>query len=277
MPKLICVVLGERCNWTCGYCDRPRIQDIKSVDRSYLIKYYFKIARWAKENNIPLHISGGETGLIPEHILEHIFSYNYPVVVETNGEFFKKGYFEKYYDDIDRVIYHCVSELDQEIEIDIINRKVTHLIVIHRKNVKLLKGFLKKNYKLGMKLWFQYFYTKVPDDQTEYALQPKDYVYLIKTFPSFVNKEELFSRGLHYYNEKKLNQLRERCFRKLHFVGFDLVNKRIKFCKQSHSYTAHTELNDDNFDKLIKGELINNQPIDPICQNCIEVLRYELH
>ena len=62
MPKLICVVLGERCNWTCGYCDRPRIQDIKDVNRSLLVKYYFKIADWAKMNSIPLHISGGETG-----------------------------------------------------------------------------------------------------------------------------------------------------------------------------------------------------------------------
>ena len=275
MPKLICVVLGERCNWTCGYCDRPRIQDIKDVNRSLLVKYYFKIADWAKMNSIPLHISGGETGLIPDHILDYVFSCNYPIVVETNGEFFKKGYFKKYYDEIDKVLYHCVSNLNEEIEVDIIDPKIIHLIVIHRKNIKLLKGFLRSNYKSGMNWWFQYFYAKVPGDQEEYALQPEDYVYLIKNFSTFVDKEELFSRGLYYYNEKKLNKLREQCFRKLHFVGFDLVNGRIKFCKQSHSYTAYTELNDDNFDKLINEKLINDQPMDPICQNCIEVVRYE--
>lgn len=275
MPKLICVVLGERCNWTCGYCDRPRIEHIENVDRELLTKYYFKIAGWAKINNIPLHISGGETGLISKDTLDYVFTYNYPITVETNGEFFKKGYFEEYYDKIDKIIYHCVPELDQDIEIKISDSKLVNLIVIHRKNIKLLKDFMVRNYKVGSKWWFQYFYTKVPGDQDEYALQPEDYMYLLKTFPSFVDKEELFSRGLHYYNEKKLNMLRERCFRKLHFVGFDLVNGRIKFCKQSHSYTAHTELNDESFDKLIKGKLVNNEPLDAICQNCIEVLRYE--
>ena len=263
-PKMVCMVLGEKCNWECTYCDRPTIFNPMDVDYDLFKQFYPRIIELADECD--LHVSGGETALIPEHVLDFMFSFDKRLIIETNGLFFRR-YFDKYYEKISKIIYHCVPELDHDIEYNI-SDKVKHLIVVHHMNIHLLKDFIKKN---GDKDWIlQYYYPKYIGDHSKFLLTRSDYFYLIKNFPSLVDYRELTRRITEPDN---IDELRVRCAERFDFVGFDFVNGRIKFCKQSHSFTNSTELNEENFDLLLRDKL-KNPEMDEICRTCTEVVRY---
>jgi MoaA/NifB/PqqE/SkfB family radical SAM enzyme len=264
IPKLVCMVLGEKCNWNCKYCDRPKIENQGDIDFDLLKEYYPRIIEWMHGD---IHISGGETALIDEEVLDFLFSFDKKLIIETNGLFFKR-YFDKYYEKIKKVIYHCVPELDRDIEYDISDDKVDYLIVVHNLNIHLLKDFLNKN---GDKNWIlQYFYPKFLGDHEQYLLTRNDYFYLIRNFSHLIDVKEVAKRIIEPAN---INELRIKCAKTFDFVGFDFVNGRIKFCKQSHSFTNFTELNNKNFNLLIRDKL-KNKEIDEICKTCTEVVRY---
>lgn len=264
IPKMVCMVLGEKCNWNCGYCDRPKIEDQKNANFDLIKEYYPKIVDWIGDN-CNIHISGGETGLVNEDVLDFLFSFDKKLIVETNGLFFKK-YFDKYYNSIEKITYHCTQELE-DIEYNIDDEKIEYLIVVHHLNIHLLKGFIERH---GKRKWIlQYFYPKFLGDHEKYELTRSDYFYLMKTFPDLVDRKELIKR----ITTDDLDDLRRKCIENFDFVGFDFVNGRIKFCKQSHSFTNFTELNNENFNLLVKDQLKNNK-IDDICKTCTEVVRY---
>lgn len=267
IPKMVCMVLGEKCNWDCSYCDRPKIVNQNNVNFDILREYYPKIVKWIGDD-CDIHISGGETGLVNEDVLDFLFSFDKKLIVETNGTFFKK-YYDKYYDRIKEITYHCVPELDREIEYNIIDEKVKYLVVVHHKNIHLLEDFIRKN---GNRNWIlQYYYPKfIGGDHEKFKLTRSDYFTLIKNFSSLVDYREL-SRRISEPNN--IDELRVKCAEQFDFVGFDFVNGRIKFCKQSHSFTNSTELNEENFDLLLRDKL-KNPKMDEICRTCTEVVRY---
>jgi hypothetical protein len=84
-----------------------------------------------------------------------------------------------------------------------------------------------------------------------------------------VDAKEITKRIL----KENIDDLRSRCFERFDFVGFDFVNGRIKFCKQSHSFTNYTELNNKKFDLLVRDKLKSGS-MDKICETCTEVIRY---
>ena len=85
-----------------------------------------------------------------------------------------------------------------------------------------------------------------------------------------VDKREIIKR---ISPPDNIDELRKECVRRFDFVGFDFVNGRIKFCKQSHSFTNYVELNEENFDLLVRDKLVNEK-MDEICKTCTEVVRY---
>jgi len=264
IPKLVCMVIGEKCNWNCGYCDRPKIKKQRDVNVELVEKYYPKIVEWIGDD-CDIHISGGETALVDEEVLDYLFSFNKKLIVETNGLFFDK-YFYKYYNSIKKVVYHCVPELDQEIKYHVDDSKVEYLIVVHHLNIYLLKDFLKED-----RNWvLQYYYPKFLGEHEKYQLTRSDYFYIARYFPHLVDKREIAKRIAEPDN---IDELRSKCFKRFDFVGFDFVNGKIKFCKQSHSFTNFTELNDKNFDFLVRDKLKSGS-MDRICETCTEVIRY---
>jgi organic radical activating enzyme len=263
-PKMVCLVLGGHCNWDCGYCDRPKIEKPRKVNLKLLHQFYPRIIEWAKDCNV--HISGGETGMVDRDALDFVFSFDKKLIIETNGLFFNT-YFDKYNNKIQKVVYHCVPELDKYIEWHKNDAKIEYLIVIHHKNIHLLRDFVKKYDK---KFVFQYFYPKFLGDHEEYALTREDYFTLIKDFPDFIDKREIIKR---ISLPDNIDELRKECSKRFDFVGFDFVNGRIKFCKQSHSFTNYVELNEENFDLLVRDKL-ENKEMDGICKTCTEVVRY---
>jgi hypothetical protein len=107
-------------------------------------------------------------------------------------------------------------------------------------------------------------------DHEKYILTREDYFYLLKNFPDLIDKREIARRIVQPSN---IDELRKRCSDRFDFVGFDFVNGRIKFCKQSHSFTNFVELNEKSFNLLIQDNLKPSQ-MDDICKNCSEVVRY---
>lgn len=265
MRYLSCLVLGEKCNWDCNYCDRPRISNPKDVDFNLLKKYYPRILKWLGDT--PVHISGGETGLVSQKVLDYIFSFDKKIIVETNGTWFEKGYHKKY--KTDRITYHCVKELDEDIKWTLDPQyNVEYLFVVHHLNIHLLDDFLNRN---GPRRWLlQMYYPKYLNDHEKYILDIHDYFNLMINYPYLVNRSEIIRR----VSPTNIDKLRSECFKKFLFPGFDFVNGRIKFCKQSHSFTDYVDLNEKNFNLLLEGNLKSNKEMDNICKTCIEVVRY---
>lgn len=264
---MVCMVFGEKCDWKCDYCDRPKIFEPKDVNFDLVKQYYSRILKWVKDR--PLHISGGETALIDKEVLDYVFSFDKKLTVETNGLWFKKGYHASYNKGIERIIYHCVSNLDRDIEYNISSCNVDYLIVVHHLNIHLLKDFIKRH---GPRKWIlQYYYPKYLGDHDKFILTQKDYFYLVRHFNNLIDREEIIKRIMIPEN---LDDMRKKCFNYFNFPGFDFVNGRIKFCKQSHSFTDYVDLNEKNFNLLIKGKLRSNKAMDDICRTCIEVVRY---
>lgn len=265
---MVCMVLGEKCNWNCEYCDRPKISDPKDGNFDLLKQYYPRIVNWV--GDAPLHISGGETALIDKEILDYIFSFDKKIVVETNGLWFEKGYHQLYYDGTEKIVYHCVPELDKDVKFNFtFSDKIEYLIVVHHLNIHILKDFIQRHHH--RKWILQYYYPKYLGDYNKFKLTTKDYFKLALNFPELIDKEEIVRRVV---IPEDINDLREKCFTKFNFPGFDFVNGRIKFCKQSHSFTDYVDLDDDNFNLLIRGKLKSSKPMDEICKTCIEVVRY---
>ena len=262
-PKMVCIVLGEHCNWDCGYCDRPKIEKPMRANLKLLYQFYPRVIEWAKDCNV--HISGGETALVDKDVLDFVFSFDKKLIVETNGLFFHPQ-FDKYNSKIQKIVYHCVPELDMDIEYDN-NDEIEYLIVVHHKNIHLLKDFIKKYNK---KFTFQYYYPKFLRKNDEYLLTREDYFTLIKEFPDMIDKKEIINR---ISPPDNIDEMRKECADRFDFVGFDFVNGRIKFCKQSHSFTSFVELNEKNFALLLKDKL-KNPEMDEICKTCTEVVRY---
>jgi len=262
---MVCMVLDERCNWSCKYCDRPKIESPKEINFDLLKQYYPRIIEWV--GDVPLHISGGETALVDKEVLDYIFSFKKKPIVETNGLWFEKGYHKKY--NSEKIVYHCVQDLDEDIKHDIRHPyNVEYLIVIHHLNIGMIDDFILRN---GHRRYvFQLYYAKFLGGHEKFNLTIGDYFYLMRLYRGFVNSYEIIKR----VSPTNINKLRKECFQKFYFPGFDFVNGRIKFCKQSHSYTDWVPLNETNFKLLLDGKLKSSKEMDEICKTCIEVVRY---
>jgi len=131
----------KECNWNCSYCEYKSSGVIPDENKA--------IAIFEKHKDVLTHITGGEPGLLSEKFWKHVFNYK-KVGVLTNGLFIKKKKKKKFHDRLTHLYIHVTPELDSPIHPRIL--KVIHKgdpmvepsIVIHRKNISLVKDFLNK-------------------------------------------------------------------------------------------------------------------------------------
>ena len=139
--KFLMVRVLEECNWTCSYCEYKSSGIIPDEDKA--------IAIFDKHKDKLTHITGGEPGLLSERFWDHVFNTR-SVGVLTNGLFIKKGYFKKYRDKINHLYIHVSPELDVPIHPSILkiirsgDAVVEPSIVVHKKNIPLIRKFLEK-------------------------------------------------------------------------------------------------------------------------------------
>ena len=141
MSKFFMVRVLEECNWKCEYCtyktNNSSPNDLKAIEL------------FEEHKNRLTHITGGEPGLLSDTFWSHVFSSR-KVGVLTNGLFIKKGYYKKYHDRLTHLYIHVVPELNFDISpevLEVIKSRdpiVEPSIVVHSKNISLIKNFLDK-------------------------------------------------------------------------------------------------------------------------------------
>jgi len=131
------------CNWKCSYCEYG-VTTGQKIDDDLAIKIF------EENKDITTHITGGEPGLLGEKFWDYAFGVK-PLGVITNGTFIKRGYYEKYKDRVTHLYIHAAQELDKDIDPEILefmrkntNPKFEISIVIHSRNILLIKSFLEK-------------------------------------------------------------------------------------------------------------------------------------
>ena len=118
---LISLRLGDKCNRNCEYCDYQDIQYLKDIDIQVLHKNKY-IFDFINKYNIEYSITGGEPGLISKKIFDSVFELTLRnAIIPTNGLFIDNGMLDTYYSRIDKVLYHCCTEFNNDTIINKLN------------------------------------------------------------------------------------------------------------------------------------------------------------
>jgi len=247
--------LTEQCNRKCEYCDIARIKKQKSIN-IFLINKFIPIIKESKWNNIVL--TGGEPTLVKEDVLDYIINElgDKFLKVNTNGLWIKKGYFEKYYDKVDKIQLHPVSEINEFYD-NIIDDKIIYHFPVHKRNIIYLRNFLKRNKDIKIRL--------APYDEkyinNDFSLTTMDFIEIydiIKNFKNITDDTKILFKNLS--KNTNYNKLKECCF----YPSIDFVNGRIKKCIKSHTLSDWFELTEENFNNMKNLKYTNND----ICNNC---------
>jgi len=271
-PYNICIILTQKCNWDCDYCDRPNLKERKEPDMNTLKKFFPRLIE--KYNDTPVYISGGEPGLINYDILKYVFNFNKKLSVCTNGLFITKGYFKEFYDKIEQVLLQV--RLDKGIEVDIDDPKLVYLFVLHHENISKIKDFIEKNGK-DKKWIFPFYQPKNMLDESRFQLTKNDYIIALNLVQYSINPIEfkrIIKRIQEYDNYERQEQYRKDCRKYFLFPMFDFSSNKIIFCKQSATFGSFVELNEENFYKLETNTLHFNLEPDSVCSKCFEAPDY---
>ncbi|MFG1493391.1 radical SAM protein [Halobacteriovorax sp. ZH4_bin.1] len=147
------IITTYNCNWDCSYCiiDTHKRNKTSPISKEMLLGKIYSVTEGAQ-----VSLSGGEPGLIDpvtmEKVFQHLVKLNCTIDVFTNGLFIKR-YGDKYLKYVDEVLYHCVENLDQEIEYpNMDEEQFTYVIIVTNDNHHMVDDFLDKYSHLSFKL-----------------------------------------------------------------------------------------------------------------------------
>ena len=139
MRKLSTVILTECCNKKCAYCPYAEVTSSLDLDLSLL---HSSLWVFEKLNSSIIYLTGGEPGIVKEHVLDLLFSIEQVFAVTTNGLFLKKEYHKKY-DNVRKIQYHV--DLNDVCFQRFNDSRVVYSVVITHSNIGQLESFLKHN------------------------------------------------------------------------------------------------------------------------------------
>ena len=151
----VAVNLNGTCNKRCPYCiakipfSTDRILPDHVVVRIY--KYFSYIYDIAKQKKYRFMVSGGETGLLPDNILDFVLKDKIDII-NTNGTLFKRQGYIKNRENIDKVVYHISPDIKNDMYIQKLEGNIEYQVVLHRKNINILAEFLDLNIHLDFEL-----------------------------------------------------------------------------------------------------------------------------
>lgn len=150
--KRTAILTTYKCNWNCDYClvdthDKHKQSPINFLD---LKKKINKLA-----DNSLVTLCGGEPGTLSEPEVKEIFNSleekKCEIDILTNGLFIKR--YSQYLDRIDTVEYHCVENLEDNIEFPNLDQnKFNYLIIITNNNYAKVDAFLDRYPKIQFRL-----------------------------------------------------------------------------------------------------------------------------
>ncbi len=259
--------LTEQCNRKCKYCD---IGVSKKRYKSGLIhiKKYCEIISDMKEIDTVV-LTGGEIGLMSETILDFIFETlkDKHIHINTNGTFIKKGYYKKYKEYINEVMYHPVSEIDQDIELFPLF-PVKYHFPVHKKNIHLLSDFLDKNSILVKEFDPSPYDMKYENDV--FKLDFKDFK---KIYDIICNKRNVSDYSIRVFKKiirlwEKQDSYREQCRKEFNDFSIDLVQLKINKCVCSHTLSSSVDLTPENLMNLKNLKFEKSA----VCDNCFHFI-----
>lgn len=150
------ILTTYQCNWNCSYCiiDTHLKNATIPIDTSQLMEKIQNV-----EDDSYVCLTGGEIGLLHPEVVEEMFNTlmvkKCQIAIFTNGLFIRK--YEKYLSYADEVHYHCVENLDQEIEFPCLDQeKFIYILVMTNSNIDNIDSFIEKYPSIKFKLKCNY-------------------------------------------------------------------------------------------------------------------------
>ena len=257
--------LTEKCNKKCFYCDVGNLKKQKQTDESLIWKFIpmIEMSDWQY-----VVLTGGEPALAPPEVLKYtIESLGHKHIrVNTNGLWFKMGYYDKYKSLVNEIQYHPVTELNEDFDI-IEGENIVYNFPVHKKNIIHLESFLKKYYDIPIML--TPYDNKIGDDSYELSMLDSREIYeIIQYKKNVVNDTIQLFRFLGYIAYPEA--IRDFCTNSIvAYPSIDFVNGRIKKCIKSHTRSDYKPLTRENFKNLRNLSYHHNE----ICDNCMLFVR----
>ena len=252
--------LTEQCNRKCLYCDIGMMENRKKPNKP-TIKKYIPLIKESSWSNIVL--TGGEVSLIDSSLLDFIMIELKDKIlkINTNGLWFKFKYFEKYYEIVDYIQYHSITEINQKFE-PIIDRKITYYFPIHKRNIKYLDDFLNDNKNLIIRL--------APYDMkfinNEFSLNKEDFIKIFNIIKKYDNVTTDTKKMFEFLSKNtNIDILKKCCF----YPSIDFVNCKIKKCIKSHTLSTWIPLTEENFKNIEQLKYVK----DDMCNDCFLFVR----
>lgn len=253
--------LTERCQKDCFYCDIGRMPARRKTDEPLLNKFLPYIAQSDWQNIV---LTGGEPALVGETVFSKVLDelkFKH-VRVNTNGWLLYHGFFERYYDLINEVQFHPVSEISFNFDV-FSDEKIIYNFPIHKRNIKYLRKFLDTYHNIPIML--TPYDDKIGDPTL--SLDTKDCADVYEIIKNRENiKKETITLFRILSNILDPDFIRNFCSNKIvAYPSIDFVNGRIKKCIKSHTRSDWKPLTIKNFQNLRNLHFEHNE----ICNNCM--------
>lgn len=264
------IFITYRCNKTCYYCDIPGRKNNLDPDIS-LIEKYFPIINSGTFDTYTL--TGGEPGLVDENILDYLFNQSKHLIkVNTNGVFFDKGYYEKYYDRITEVGYHTSIDPIDEININSLDEKVVIYQPITKQNFKDVEIQLKRYPNLTFN-YIPYIRKQIFSGDEKFYMDQNDLKECQQILCNYSNvsigsRERILK--LSQISKEKEFQEKLLCQNSGTRFVVNFVDGIIHRCPESITHSDTKELNDENVNLMLREKLFEKSKTlnDVACQDC---------
>lgn len=278
--KKLALLVTEKCNKKCWYCNFPQIKKPKDAPISLITKYIPYLETFDSFDFYT--ITGGEPGLIDPVIFDYLFNTIsiHPIRINTNGEFVKRGYFQKYYHYLDIMGLHATIDLEDIPEELVLPfeefSKVWYYIPIHSQNYKYIQTYLYRYENLQFSLIeFQNKWRDKPKYE-KYRLTQDMYKEIydkIYRLPNIADCCKLLFYRLGFQSKTVREQHRHACS-----IGYiqpviNFATKKIQHCVNNYTDSSQqVELNTPNLKSLLHYQLFQFYDID--CDGCDDAPNY---
>jgi organic radical activating enzyme len=260
------IFITEKCNLKCKYCDIPLQKDHLDCNKELLLKYLPILDTYDFDCYT---LTGGEPGL-SEYVDDFFKIITKPVKVNTNGIFFKRGFYEKYYDKIQEVGYHLLKNPGEPVPDSTLlrDKKIILYIPFDNYNWFLIPKMIEDNPDIIFN--FIPYIRKIKDDSHDRTVTLDNIKKLYKSICGFKNTQSRsLSILMNKLDQSVLEPHRKFCMNSNTRYLFDFTRGRIHRCAKSRVYNKSVQMNDENIQKIKTFTLFEKDDIlDEACEDC---------
>lgn len=278
--KHVSYIFNKTCNWDCSYCNQQNC-DRSKVDEDILFDRFSSSLTTIIDNcdnNIWLHLVGGEPGLWSEELWNNIILFVNEntqirwVTIYSNGTIFTNPYF-KTNKSCCNISWHCSETLDEKITYPfdvneprsgyIIGKTVAPIVVLTKDNYKKLPGFLKMNPELKTLQVVLCSSSKLSNYENEFTEDDLKSIHkMLIQHSDIISILSIFEVGIYLNRFNNRKEIYSVCKKQVNKITIDLVDQLIYHCCY---YNNSIPLTSDNL-------LIKQKNID--CTGCFNPSMY---